>query len=56
MTTSLHIDANGNAVQSVQLAGTPAKITIGASTARVAIPSVGPDCRRYYHFYEKQRY
>lgn len=43
MTTSLHIDANGNAVQSVQLAGTPAKISIGASTARVAIPSVGAD-------------
>lgn len=46
MTTSLHVDANGNAVQSVQLIGTPAKIAIGASSASTAIPSVGPDVAR----------
>lgn len=46
MTTSLHVDANGNAVQSVQLTGTPAKISIAASTDRVAIPLVNADVAR----------
>jgi hypothetical protein len=46
MTTSLHIDANGNAVQSVQLTGTPTKITIGSGSASTALPSVGADIAR----------
>lgn len=37
---SLLSDTSGRAVQSVSLAGTPAKITIGAASASVAIPTV----------------
>lgn len=37
---SLLSDSSGRALQSVALAGTPAKITIAASSARVAIPTV----------------